>query len=98
VSTRVLEVNDIPVAKGRDFDSMNPAFCNGIDRLAFDSAKLVIQTRMKVVGPKFRKVAGKVISSTWLYGGLEVSFLNFLAPTRRNVPYTQKKTKKCELT
>jgi hypothetical protein len=94
----MLEVNNIPVAKGGNLDLMDPAIRYGIDGFAFNSAKLVIQTRMKVVGTKFRKVAGKVISSTWLYGGLEVSFLNFLAPTRRNVPYTQKKTKKCELT
>jgi hypothetical protein len=65
---------------------MDPAIRYGIDRFALDSAKLVIQTCMKVVGTKFRKVAGKVISSTWLYGGLEVSFLDLLAPTRRNVP------------
>jgi hypothetical protein len=84
----MLEVNDISVAKGRNFDPMDPAIRYGIDGFAFNSAKLVIQTRMKVVGTKFRKVAGKVISSTWLYGGLEVSFLNFLAPTRRNIPYT----------
>jgi hypothetical protein len=67
---------------------MDPAIRYGIDGFALDSTKLVIQPRMKVVGTKFRKVAGKVISSTWLYGGLEVSFLNFLAPTRRKVPYT----------
>jgi hypothetical protein len=67
---------------------MDPAIRHGIDGFALDSAKLVIQTRMKVVGTKFREVAGKVISSTWLYGGLEVSFLNFLAPTRRNIPDT----------
>jgi hypothetical protein len=85
----MLEVNDIPVAKGRNFDLMDPAIRHGIDGFALDSTKLVIQTRMKVVGSKFREVAGKVISSTWLYRGLEVSFLDLLSPTRRNVPYTK---------
>jgi hypothetical protein len=84
----MLEVNDISVAKGRNFDPMDPAIRYGIDGFAFDSAKLVIQTRMKVVGTKFRKVAGKVIPNSWLYRGLEVSFLDLLPPTRRNVPYT----------
>jgi hypothetical protein len=86
VSTRVLEVNDIPVAKGGNLDLMDPAIRYGIDGFAFNSAKLVIQTRMKVVGTKFREVSGKVISNSWLYRGLEVSFLNFLPPSPRNVP------------
>jgi hypothetical protein len=82
----VFEVNDIPVAKGRDFDPMNPTVGCSVDRFAFDSAKLVIQACMKVVGPKFCEVASKVISNSWLYRGLEVSFLNFLPPSPRNVP------------
>jgi hypothetical protein len=84
----MLEVNDISVAKGRNFDPMDPAIRYGIDRFPFDSAKLVIQTRMEVVGTKFRKVAGKVVSNSRLYWGLEVSFLDLLPPTHRNVPYT----------
>jgi hypothetical protein len=38
----VLEVNDIPVAKGGNLDLMDPAIRHGIDGFAFDSAKLVI--------------------------------------------------------
>jgi hypothetical protein len=68
VSARMLEVDDISIAKRRDFDSVYPSFGCGIDGFAFHSPKFVIQARMKVVGSKFRKVARKVISSPWLYG------------------------------
>jgi hypothetical protein len=68
VSTRMLEVDDIPVAKGGNFDAMYPTLCCCIDGLAFHSPKFVIQASMKVVGSKFREVASKVIPSPWLYG------------------------------
>jgi hypothetical protein len=68
VSARVFEVDDIPIAKRRDFDSMHPSFGCCIDGLSFYSPKFVIQARMKVVGTKFREVARKVITSPWLYG------------------------------
>jgi hypothetical protein len=94
----VLEVNDIAIAKGRDFDPMDPAVCCSVDGFAFDTAKLVIQARVKVVGPEFSEVAGKVISNSWLYRGLKVSFLNFLPPSPKNIPLNKKNYKKYNLT
>jgi hypothetical protein len=65
---------------------MDPTIRYSINGFTLDATKLVIQTRMKVVGSKFREVAGKVVSNSRLYWGLEVSFLDLLPPTHRNVP------------
>jgi hypothetical protein len=52
----MLQVEDIPIAKGGNFDPMNPTICHGIDWLSFYSPKLVVKPCVEVVWPEFGKV------------------------------------------
>jgi hypothetical protein len=53
----MLQVEDIAIAKGGDFDPMNPAICYGIDWLSFHAPKLIVKPGMEVVGPEFGKIS-----------------------------------------
>jgi len=78
MATKMLEVNDVAVAKRRNFNAMYPSLSCCIDGFPFHAAKFVIQPRMEVVRTQFREIACKVVSSPWFDGGLKISFLNRL--------------------
>ena len=56
ISARMLEVDYIAITKRGNLDPVNPAIGRRIDRLALDSAKFVIQSGVKVVGPELGEI------------------------------------------
>ena len=74
----MLYIDDVAIAPGRDLDSVNPAISRSINWLTLDTAKLIVKSRMEVIGSKLREVAREVVSPTRLHRRTEESLLNLL--------------------